>query len=471
MTRQSYGDFHRPLSDAAPVARPVPVPGAPRLAAIRLFGLDIVDATADAAIAALLAPGRRRVAFFNAHCGNVMARDAAYAEALATADLVLPDGIGVELAARMTGQGFTANLNGTDLVPALMAEAAQRGLSVFLFGAAPGVAEAAAANLARATPGLRIAGTLDGFAAAEDSAGAIATINASGADILLVAMGVPRQDRWLFDHTAALTPRLTLGVGALFDFLAGRVRRAPALVRRARMEWVWRLGMEPRRLAQRYLIGNAAFLGRAARHALAAHSGLAMQRRLLDLTLATGALVALAPVLLLIALAIRLESPGAVLFRQTRIGRDGRSFTICKFRSMYRDAEARRAALLASSDRAGICFKSRTDPRITRVGALLRRLSLDELPQLLNILKGDMAVVGPRPALPQEVAAYPAHALERLRVKPGLTGLWQVSGRAEVSFDRMVQMDIAYARSTSILLDLVLIALTFHALWTGRGAY
>ena len=432
MTRQSYGDFHRPLSDAAPVARPAPVPGAPRLAAIRLFGLDIVDATADAAIAALLAPGRRRVAFFNAHCGNVMARDAAYAEALATADLVLPDGIGVELAARMTGQGFTA-------------------------------------NLARATPGLRIAGTLDGFAAAEDSAGAIAAINASGADILLVAMGVPRQDRWLFDHAAALTPRLTLGVGALFDFLAGRVRRAPALVRRARMEWVWRLGMEPRRLAQRYLIGNAAFLGRAARHALAAHSGLAMQRRLLDLTLATGALVALAPVLLLIALAIRLESPGAVLFRQTRIGRDGRAFTIYKFRSMYRDAEARRAALLASSDRAGICFKSRTDPRITRVGALLRRLSLDELPQLLNILKGDMAVVGPRPALPQEVAAYPAHALERLRVKPGLTGLWQVSGRAEVSFDRMVQMDIAYARSTSVLLDLVLIALTFRALWTGRG--
>lgn len=470
MTHQSYGDFRQIQPAVQPLTRVAPVPGTPRLSTIPLFGLDIVDASPDAAIAALLAPGRRRVAFFNAHCGNVMAQDAGYAEALATADLVLPDGIGVELAARMTGQHFTANLNGTDLVPALMAEAATRGLSVFLLGAAPGVAEAAAANLARANPGLRIAGTLDGFAGAAETGRVVTTINASGADILLVAMGVPMQDRWLFDQAGALSPRLMLGVGALFDFLAGQVRRAPAAVRRARMEWAWRLAMEPRRMARRYLVGNASFLCRAAWHALTRHSRLERQRRLLDLGLASTALILLAPLLALIALAIRIESPGAALFRQTRIGRDGRAFTIYKFRSMYRDAEARRAALLASSDRAGLCFKSKTDPRITRVGALLRRFSLDELPQLLNILKGDMAVVGPRPALPQEVAAYPAHALERLRVKPGLTGLWQVSGRAEVSFERMVQMDIAYARSTSILLDLVLIGLTFRALWTGRGA-
>lgn len=440
------------------------------LRTIRLFGLDLLDADADAAIAAMLAPGRRRVAFLNAHCGNVAARDPAYAAALASAELVLPDGIGVELAARMQGQSFTANLNGTDLVPALLHEAALRGLSVFLFGAAPGVAEAAAEALTRRMPDLRIAGTRDGYEGARDSAAAVDAINASGADIVIVALGVPAQDLWLAEHAERLAPRLTLGVGALIDFLAGRQRRAPALVRRARAEWVWRLAMEPRRLAHRYLAGNPAFLARAAAEALRARGTLGLQRRALDLAVAGGSLLLLAPLFALIALAIRLESRGPALFRQTRIGRDGRPFTVFKFRSMHADAEARRAALLASSDRAGICFKARRDPRITRVGRVLRRVSLDELPQVFNVLRGEMSIVGPRPALPEEVAAYPVHARERLAVKPGLTGLWQVSGRAEISFERMVEMDRVHARSATILLDLVVIALTFRALVTGRGA-
>ena len=451
-----------PVSAAAPRSAGLP--------AIRLFGLDLVDASADAAIAAMLAPGRRRVAFLNAHCGNVAAHDPAYAAALASADLVLPDGIGVELAARMQGQSFSANLNGTDLVPALLHEAALRGLSVFLFGAAPGVAEAAAAALTRRMPDLRIAGTRDGYEGARDSAAAIAAINASGADLLIVALGVPAQDLWLAEHGGRLAPRLTLGVGALIDFLAGRQRRAPALVRRVRAEWVWRLAMEPRRMARRYLAGNPVFLARAATEALRLRGAIGVQRRLLDLAVAGGALLLLAPLFALIALAIRLESRGPALFRQTRIGRDGRPFTVFKFRSMHADAEARRDALLASSDRAGICFKARHDPRVTCVGRLLRRFSLDELPQVFNVLRGEMSIVGPRPALPEEVAAYPAHARERLAVKPGLTGLWQVSGRAEISFERMVEMDRVHARSATIVLDLVVIALTFRALVTGRGA-
>lgn len=440
----------------------------PRRTTIRLFGIDILDASPEAAIAALLAPGRRRIAFLNAHCGNVMARDPAYTAALATADMVLPDGIGVELAARMTGCRFSANLNGTDLVPPLLAEAARRGMSVFLFGAAPGVAADAAGALQRRLPNLRIAGCRDGYAGAADPEAAIAEINGSGADIVLVALGVPAQDLWLARHAGRLAPRLALGVGALFDFLAGRVPRAPEPLRRARLEWAWRLAMEPRRLAGRYLLGNPAFLIRAARHALAVQGPLGLQRRLLDIGLSAPALVALAPLLLLIAAAIRLDSPGPALFRQQRIGRDGRPFTMLKFRSMIRDAERSRTT---PSDREGICFKARHDRRITRVGRVLRRFSLDELPQILNVLRGDMALVGPRPALPREVAAYPAHAFERLRVRPGLTGLWQVSGRAEISFERMIEMDIAHARARSILLDLLVIALTFRALWTGRGAY
>ena len=441
------------------------------LPAREVVGLPLVDATAQATIEAILAPGRKTVAFLNAHCANVMARDTSYADALRQADMILPDGIGVDLAARMTGQRLTANLNGTDFVPALLRTARQRGLSVFLFGGTPGTAERAADRLCRDLPGLRVVGTRDGFSGAADEAAAIDAINASGADILIVAMGVPRQDVWLARNAERLAPRIRLGVGALLDFLAGNVRRAPVAIRRARCEWVWRLAIEPRRLAGRYLVGNATFLARAALHALGSVEPIALRKRLLDLTLAGLAAVALSPLLLLVVLAIRLDSPGSALYRQTRVGKDGVPFSVLKFRSMHTDAEERRAALLAQSDRAGICFKSRNDPRVTRVGRFLRRSSLDELPQIFNVLRGEMSLVGPRPALPQEVAAYPAQALGRLKVKPGITGLWQISGRADISFDKMIDMDLAYGASRSTLLDLMIIFLTFRTVLSGRGAY
>lgn len=194
-------------------------------------------------------------------------------------------------------------------------------------------------------------------------------------------------------------------------------------------------------------------------------------KRPLDLTLTLAGLVAIWPLFVVLALLVRLTSPGPAFFVQTRIGRDGKPFGMIKFRSMYADAEARRAALLATSDRAGICFKSKSDPRITPLGRILRRLSLDELPQLLNVLKGEMSLVGPRPALPEEVRAYPARAMGRLAVLPGLTGPWQVSGRAEISFEQMVEMDLAYAADGRLSTDLALIARTFGAVLAGRGAY
>ena len=436
------------------------------------FGLPLLDATPQAAVDLLMDGTRRRVAFLNAHCANVMVRDTTYADALHGADLILPDGIGVEIGVRMAGQRLAGNLNGTDLTPRLLAEAARRGQSVFLFGVAPGVAQAAANRLARDIPGLRIVGTRDGFDGATDEAAATAAINASGADILLVAMGVPRQDVWLARNANRLAPGLCMGVGALFDFLAGRVARAPLPLRRARLEWAWRLAMEPRRMAGRYLVGNVTFMGRAVAHALRVRSQQGdILRRLLDLAVAGGAVAVLAPLLALVALAIRLDSRGPVLFRQTRVGKDGVPFQVLKFRSMHIDAEARRAALLAQSDRQGVCFKARNDPRVTRIGRLLRRYSIDELPQIFNILRGEMSVVGPRPALPQEVAAYPPRAHGRLAVRPGLTGIWQVSGRADIGFDKMIDMDLAYARSRSVVLDILLIVLTFRAVLTGRGAY
>ncbi|SIN77351.1 WecB/TagA/CpsF family glycosyltransferase [Vannielia litorea] len=439
-----------------------------RLAAL---GLDLVDATPARTIAALLAPGRRRAFFMNAHCCNVHRRNRAYREAVAGADALLPDGIGVELAGRMTGQRLTANLNGTDLVPALLEQAAAQGKSVYLFGGKPGTARAAAAALQARIPALTIAGTRDGYDGAADADAVVDDINESGADIVLVALGVPMQELWLHRHAGQLNAPLTLGVGALFDFLAGNVSRAPAWLRKARAEWVWRLAQEPRRMARRYLAGNPGFLARAALKAWGPESLAAAQSRLLDVTLSFTALVLLSPVLAVTALAIKIDSSGPVLFRQTRVGHNGRPFTMLKFRSMGVDAEARRAALLASSDREGVCFKAKADPRVTRVGRFIRRFSIDELPQIINVLKGEMAIVGPRPALPVEVAAYPPRALGRLAVKPGLTGVWQVSGRASVGFDKMVEMDLSYAASRTLLLDLSLIARTFGAVLGGRGAY
>lgn len=435
------------------------------------LGLDMVDATATETISALLSPGFRRVFFMNAHCCNVRRSNTAYARAVAAADALLPDGVGISMAAKMAGQDLKANLNGTDFVPLLLGQAARQGKSVFLFGGRPGTAEAAAARLIHTIPNLRIAGTRDGFEGAVSTEAAIAAINSSGADIVLVALGVPAQELWLHENAHRLNAPLTLAVGALFDFLAGNVTRAPKPVRQIRMEWAWRLALEPRRLAKRYLLGNFTFLGHSAKTVFTQTPRTARNRRLLDLLVSSAALLLLAPLLALTALAIKCDTRGPILFRQTRVGHNGKPFSIYKFRSMSLDAETRREAILSTSDREGVCFKSRSDPRITRVGRFIRRFSIDELPQILNVLRGEMSIVGPRPALPCEVEAYPARARGRLAVKPGITGVWQVSGRADIGFDKMIDMDLAHAASRTILLDIVVILMTFRAVVSGRGAY
>lgn len=193
-------------------------------------------------------------------------------------------------------------------------------------------------------------------------------------------------------------------------------------------------------------------------------------KRCFDLISATAALVLSAPLILLVALVIKLEDGGPVFFSQVRVGKGGRRFRFWKFRSMCVDAEARLDALSAQSEDASR-FKLRADPRITRVGALLRRSSLDELPQLFNVLAGDMSLVGPRPALPGEVADYDARALSRLDVEQGLTCTWQVSGRSLLSFDEQIDLDLDYVERRSLLLDLSLLLRTVPAVLLGRGAY
>jgi lipopolysaccharide/colanic/teichoic acid biosynthesis glycosyltransferase len=195
-------------------------------------------------------------------------------------------------------------------------------------------------------------------------------------------------------------------------------------------------------------------------------------RRAIDVVVGGGGLVAIAPVLVTAALAIKMTSPGPVLFHQIRIGRGARPFGLCKLRTMYVDAEARRAALEAQNESKGnVTFKIKRDPRITPVGRVLRKLSIDELPQLWNLVDGTMTLFGPRPPVPSEVAKYGPRQRRRLEVTPGLTCLWQVSGRSDLSFDEQVALDIQYIDRTNARDEVFILAKTVPAVLSGRGAY
>lgn len=196
-----------------------------------------------------------------------------------------------------------------------------------------------------------------------------------------------------------------------------------------------------------------------------------MVKNALDRTGALFGLLALAPLLLAVALSVRLSSRGPVFHRQVRQGQHNRPFTMWKFRTMVPDAEQLKAQLAVVNEVDGPLFKMRSDPRVTPVGRMLRRTSIDELPQLVNVLLGHMSLVGPRPPLPEEASRYDEREHRRLTVKPGLTGLWQVSGRSDLSWQETVSLDLWYVDNWSVAADMGLLARTVRAVTDGRGAY
>lgn len=488
-----------------------------RLLGVRIDALSMQGAV-DRIIDVCDAEDRRRMqlaAFVNPDCLNKAMRDRDYHYLLNSADLVLPDGSGLRIAGKLLRLPLIDNINGTDLFPLLCKKAALTGKKLFLFGGRHGVALEAAERMRAKYPGLKIVGCLDGYSLRKNPYAVVRAINASGADIVLAGLGAPRQERWLLTHRNFLTAAVGIGVGGLFDYYSGRIKRAPLWLREIGLEWVWRILQEPRAKWRRYVIGNPLFLARvvqerwlrgrlqndndatrlptatewAARNAAGRTSedpsvpaayrrwrwALAARRitkRLLDVTVAGGALLALSPLLLATAAFIRLESPGPVLFRQLRVGRRGHAFPMFKFRSMFVDAEARLAELATKNESAGgVLFKIKNDPRVTRVGRIIRRYSIDELPQLINVLRGEMSIVGPRPALLSEVEEYSAADRKRLQANPGLTCLWQIGGRSELSFEQQVELDIEYLRRQSAATDLGIMAKTVPAVLNGKGAY
>jgi exopolysaccharide biosynthesis WecB/TagA/CpsF family protein len=477
---------------------------------MRMMGVKLDNTSINEAVSWLieraLASMPTTALFANVDCINIASRNLTYRRALTSADRVFADGIGIRIAARVFGQQIVDNVNGTDMFPLLCEAAARSGTSLYLLGGLPGVAEGAARAATQITPGLKIAGTNHGFFTRDEEASVIAQINDSGASILLVGFGAPKQELWIEKNANQLAAPVRLGVGGLFDYYAGRIPRAPAWMREIGMEWIWRLAQEPSRMWRRYVLGNVTFLYRVGRrylqgghgptaaairtsssvsHRLAAARLWLLQlklpvlrqasrasKRLVDISGSLLLLILLSPLFLATALAIKLESRGSVIYRQKRVGRDGREFMMLKFRSMFVDAEQRLQSLLEHNEMdGGVIFKMREDPRVTRVGKFIRRTSIDELPQLFNVLRGDMSLVGPRPPLPREVELYSFHDRSRLGAVPGITCIWQVSGRSEIPFDRQVEMDLDYIHRQSMAEDLKLLFRTVPALLFGRGAY
>jgi len=250
----------------------------PAPALLNFFGIPVVNTTMAEAVdwvvvaacdPAESAGGPRQMAFVNPDCLNIAWGRAAYRRVLQQADRVLPDGIGIHIGCRMRGQMLRENVNGTDMFPLLCEAASAAGRSLYLLGARPGIAAAAAENMQRRFPDLTIVGVRDGYFEAADEPAVIDAINASGADILLVAFGAPRQDLWIAANAERLTVRVAFGVGGLFDFYSGRIPRAPVWLRELGLEWAYRLLQEPGRMWRRYVIGNPLFLFRVWRQMLA----------------------------------------------------------------------------------------------------------------------------------------------------------------------------------------------------------
>ena len=194
-------------------------------------------------------------------------------------------------------------------------------------------------------------------------------------------------------------------------------------------------------------------------------------KRVFDLVVGTAILILLIPIIPAIAIMIKLDSHGPVFFKQDRVGQHGRVFRFYKFRSMHREAEMQKQAIETLNEQEGPVFKIRSDPRITSVGGFLRKSSLDEIPQIFNVLRGDMSIVGPRPHMPSEVAHYQPWHRQRLEVKPGITCLWQISGRSHISFDDWMSLDIEYIKQRGFFSDLAIVAKTVPAVMARRGAY
>jgi len=431
------------------------------------------------------------------------------------ADLVTPGGMPIVWTLRLLGVKGQPRVYGPELTLHVCAAAARLRIPVGFYGGSEQALALMQKRLVEQYPGLTIVYACSPpfrlLSPAEEEKVA-AEIRQSGCRILFVGLGCPKQERWMERHRDIL-PAVMLGVGAAFDFISGQKRQAFPWMQAMGLEWLFRWATEPRRLFFRYAYHNPRFVVLTAvqllrqrvfgisqpghpapgvaegvsetassapealdvktlAEALRQKRRQLILKRLFDFGAASLGLLLLAPALLLIALLIRCGSPGPIIFRQARVGRHGKPFVMFKFRTMRAQVGSAEAQAQAAAASAGILVKGKDDARVTSIGRFLRSTSLDELPQLFNVLKGDMSFVGPRPLLAFMLAGHPEFAAARALVRPGITGLWQIHERENNTSARvMMPYDLEYISQFNLRSDFAILIRTPFVVVGGHGAF
>jgi len=473
-----------------------------RLDRLSLMGVRLMNTTMESAVELIKANVENRkkenIYFINADTLNQTYNKPSLRIVLNKTPYVFPDGSGIKMACNMRNMPLKQNVNGTDMFPFICRMAQKEGMKIFLYGAKEGVAKQMKSKVLKKFPNLQIVGAINGYDLHDNEV--INMINYSEADIVFVAKGVPVQEEWIDTYSDKIIAPVVMGVGGLFDFYSGNIPRAPIWMREMGIEWIYRLMQEPKRMWKRYVVGNPLFLIRtflwnkkqkrermkkyykitAAKRifsflpdvSFVTHLFYPVAKRIIDICATSVATLLLAPLMVIVAILIRAESKGSVLFSQKRVGRDGKLFNMYKFRSMVQNAEALKKELSDTNEsKDGVIFKMKDDPRITKMGKFIRKWSIDELPQLFNVLKGDMSLVGPRPPVPSEVKEYVSDDLKRLHILPGITCYWQISGRSEIPFKQQVDLDKKYIRTCSLWTDIKILFGTIPAVLAKKGAY
>lgn len=399
------------------------------------------------------------------------ARDQVLKDIFCKADLLLVDGMGVYYASKFLGEPLREMVGAPSLFFELINLASAEQCRVFLFGTTDSILKVAIGNLQKQFPMLQIAGFRNGFFSKNDIPDIVKQIRSAEPDMLFLGMGSPQKEQFMFENRDRLEVPVCLGVGGMFDVIAGKYRLAPVWVKALCLEWLYRLLQEPGRLWKRYAIANTQFIILFMKEFFR----IRLQRgikRLLDMIIAGSLLVLLSPFLAVIGCLIKFTSRGPMFYPWRVLGRDARPFTGYKFRTMIENAEELKETLQSFNEMTGPVFKMRNDPRITKIGGVLRKFSLDELPQLWSVLKGDMSLVGPRPPSQQEYDEFELWQKRKLSVIPGITCLWQVSGRNEISdFADWAKLDLQYIDQWSLWLDLKILIKTIPAVLRGHGAF
>ena len=469
---------------------------------LNLMGVRFMNTTMENAVELIKTKVKNRkksnMYFINADTLNKTYSKSSLRRTLNKTPFVFPDGSGIKMACNMMNMPLKQNVNGTDMFPFICHMAQKEGMKIFLYGAKDGVAKQMESRVLKEFPNLQIVGAINGYDLHDNEV--INMINYSEADIVFVAKGAPLQEEWIDTHSDQISAPVIVGVGGLFDFYSGNTLRAPIWMREIGLEWIYRLMQEPKRMWKRYIVGNPLFLIRtylwnkkqkqermkkyyetvAPKRTFSflpdiscmSHRFYPIGKRVIDICVTSAATLLLAPIMITVAIFIRAESKGAILFSQKRVGRDGKLFNMYKFRSMVQNAEALKKELSDTNEsKDGVIFKMKDDPRITKVGKFIRKWSMDELPQLFNVLKGDMSLVGPRPPVLSEVKEYASDDLKRLHIVPGITCYWQISGRSEIPFKQQVDLDKKYIRTCCLWTDIKILFATVPAVLAKKGAY